>query len=147
MTIRISPASPEEMLSDDIALRLREFNFAHVGEYHYGNVGQHLPLKRVSLNARSPEGRIVGGIRAFVFLSVLRVEVLFVDGVARGQGIGARLLVDAEQWARRKGAKTVELETFEFQALHFYAKQGYKESGRTNNYAKGFYLATMTKAL
>jgi GNAT superfamily N-acetyltransferase len=80
-------------------------------------------------------------------LQWLRIEVLFVDEAVRGQGIGSRLLLQAEQQARELGAKNVVLETFEFQAPKFYAKHGYSELGRIGDYAKAFYLSAMTKAL
>jgi GNAT superfamily N-acetyltransferase len=139
MKIKIAPASHEEVVSGGIGNRLRSYNYQHVGEY---------PQTRyVHLNAYAEDGRVVGGLRSLVFLYWLRIEVLFVDEEQRGLGIGACLLAEAERLAREIGAKNVALDTFEFQAPHFYAKHGYKESGRIDNYAKGFYLATMTKAL
>ncbi len=139
MTISISPASHEEVHSGGIGGRLREYNYAHVGEYP--------PTQYVHLNALADDGRVVGGLRAFVFLYWLRIEVLFVDEDHRGQGIGARLLSEAERLARDLGAKNAALETFEFQAPQSYAKHGYVEVSRIERYANDFYLATLTKAL
>jgi GNAT superfamily N-acetyltransferase len=139
MAIEISPASDEEVRSGGLGRRLREFNYAHVGEYP--------SMQYVHLNARGEDGQVVGGIRSFIFLYWLRIEVLFVDEAQRGQGIGSRLLLEAERLAREMGAKNAVLETFEWQAPEFYAKHGYKEAARIPEYAKGFYLATMTKVL
>lgn len=139
MAIKISPASDEEVRSGGLGRRLREFNYRHVGEYP--------PMQYVHLNARAEDGRVVGGIRAFIFLYWLRIDVLFVDEDQRGQGIGARLLTEAERIASELGAKNAALETFEWQAPKFYAKHGYIEAARIPEYANGFYLATMTKAL
>jgi GNAT superfamily N-acetyltransferase len=139
MAISISTASNEEVASGGIGSRLRSYNYKHVGEYP--------PTRYVHLNARAEDGQVVGGLRSLVFLYWLRIEVLFVDEEQRSLGIGSRLLAEAERLAREMGAKNVALDTFEFQAPHFYAKHGYKESGRIDNYVKGFYLATMTKAL
>ncbi len=139
MTISISPASYEEVVSGGIGSRLRTYNYQHVGEYP--------PTRYVHLNAHAEDGRVVGGLRSIVFLQWLRVEVLFVDETVRGQGIGSRLLLQAELQARELGAKNALLETFEFQAPKFYAKHGYVEAARINDYAKDFYLATMKKHL
>jgi GNAT superfamily N-acetyltransferase len=139
MMIQISPATDEEVRLGGIGRRLREFNYTHVGEYP--------PMQYVHLNARDEDGQVVGGLRSFVFLYWLRIEVLFVDEAQRGQGVGSRLLLEAERLAREMGAKNVALETFEFQAPKFYTKHGYAEAARIAEYAKGFYLATMTKAL
>ncbi len=62
-------------------------------------------------------------------------------------GLGRRLLEDAEQKAKKLGAKHAALETFEWQARAFYVKQGYEEFARIDNYFKGFYLAHMKKTL
>jgi GNAT superfamily N-acetyltransferase len=139
MAISVSPASYEEVVSGGIGSQLRSYNYKHVGEYP--------PTRYVHLNARAEDGRVVGGLRSLVFLYWLRIEVLFVDEAVRGQGIGSRLLLQAEQQARELGAKNAALETFEFQAPKFYTKHGYKEAGRIADYAKGFYLATIIKAL
>ncbi len=139
MAVTISPASQEEVQTGGIGRRLREYNYAHVGEYPQ--------VEYVNLNARAEDGRVVGGLRAFVFLYWLRIEVLFVDEDQRGQGVGTRLLGEAERLARDLGAKNVALETFEFQAPQFYAKHGYVEASRIDGYAKDFYLATLRKAL
>lgn len=139
MTISISPASHDEVHSGVMGRRLREYNYVQVGEYP--------PTQYVHLNARADDGRVVGGIRAIVFLYWLRIEVLFVDEDHRGQGIGARLLGEAERLAQDLGAKNAVLETFEFQAPQFYAKYGYVEVSRINAYAQDFYLATFRKAL
>jgi len=139
MTVTISPATEEEVQSGEIGRRLREFNSTYVGEYP--------ATEHIRLNARETDGSVVGGIRAVVALSWLRVEVLWVDEAARGRGIGSRLLAEAERLAREMGARHAALETFEWQAPRFYQKRGYEEVARLEGYAKGYYLALMKKAL
>ena len=97
MTVTISPATEEEIQSGEIGRRLREFNYTYVGEYP--------ATEYIRLNAREFDGSVVGGIRAFVALYWLRVEVLWVDEAARGRGIGSRLLAEAERLAREMGAR------------------------------------------
>lgn len=135
----ISPATEEEVRSGDIGRRLRHFNYGVIGEYP--------ETQYIRLNARDSTGRVVGGIRGFVFLYWLQVEVLFVDEAARGSGVGAALLEEAERRARDLGAKNASLTTFEWQAPGFYAKHGYEEEGRTEKYVGDFYLARMVKRL
>lgn len=89
----------------------------------------------------------MGGLRGFVFLQWLNVELLFVDDAARHQGLGRRLLATAEQKARELGARNATLNTFEWQARELYLKQGYEEFGRIDDYIQGFYVAYMKKAL
>ncbi len=140
MTIpTISTATEEEVRSGALGRRLREFNYGVVGEYP--------ETKPIWLNAKDAEGNLVGGLRAIVFLYWLRVEVLWVEESARGKGLGARLLRQAETTAKEMGAENAGLETFEWQAPDFYVKQGYEEAARVENYVKGFYLAIMRKRL
>lgn len=138
-SITISPATDDEVRSGDIGRRLRQFNYGYVGEYP--------EAQPIRLNARNEAGAVVGGLRAVVFLYWLRVEVLWVDEPARGVGLGSRLLHQAEDEAKALGAQNAALETFEWQAPAFYAKQGYEEVARIDGYAKGFYLCLMKKAL
>lgn len=135
----ISPATEEEVRSGDIGRRLRQFNYGFTGEYP--------EMQPVRLNARDPGGQVVGGLRAYVFLYWLRIDVLFVDEAVRGQGVGTALLAEGERLARDHGARHVLLDTFEWQAPRFYARHGYEEVARIPDYAAGFYLATMRKDL
>ena len=56
-------------------------------------------------------------------------------------------LAEAERQAITLGARNAKLSTFEWQARGFYLKQGYEEYARIDDYAPGFYLAYMKKAL
>lgn len=139
MNITISPATEEEVRSGYVGRQLREFNYRHVGEYP--------EVQSIRLNARDAEGQVVGGLRAVVALYWLRVEVLWVRDDARRNGIGSRLLLEAERIARELGARNAALETFEWQAPRFYARHGYEEAARMDNYVGEYYLAIMRKRL
>ena len=137
--LEIYTPTAEEVHSGVLGRRMRQFNYGFVGEY-----GQSQP---VWLSARDAQGELVGGLRGFVFLQWLTVELLFVDEAARHQGVGRKLLATAEQKARELGAHSVTLSTFEWQAAGFYIKQGYEKFGHIDNYIKGFQLVYLKKAL
>ncbi|MET4578684.1 GNAT family N-acetyltransferase [Ottowia thiooxydans] len=130
--------SADEVRSGELGRRMRQFNYQFVGEY-----GEAQP---VWVSARSGE-ELIGGLRGFVFLNWLRIDLLFVDERARRSGVGAKLLESAEKQAIDLGAKCAALETFEWQARNFYLKQGYEEYARLDDYIKGFGLIHMKKEL
>ena len=61
--------------------------------------------------------------------------------------LGSRLLAEAERQAVELGAKNAKLDTFEWQAPALYQKHGYEVYARVDDYAPGFYLASMKKSL
>ncbi|MBX3586731.1 MAG: GNAT family N-acetyltransferase [Ramlibacter sp.] len=129
--------SDEEVHSGVLGRNLREFNYRFAGEYPQ--------VQMVRFNARDAQGELLGGIRGFVSMFWLRVELLWVAEAARGQGVGSALLTRAEQQGRDMGAVGVVLETFDWQAPGFYRKLGYAKSGRIERWVGEHTLWTMTK--
>jgi streptothricin acetyltransferase len=79
------------------------------------------------------EGRLVGilEVEAEIWRNTALVWALFVDKQWRGQGVGAKLLREAEKWAKRKRFRAIVLETQtnNVPAIRFYEKHGYAISG------------------
>ena len=67
---------------------------------------------------------------------VARLYSIAVAAAARGQGVGARLLADAERQARQSGASLVRLEVRPNNpgAIRLYAQHGYAPIGTYPNY-------------
>ncbi|MEJ8855668.1 GNAT family N-acetyltransferase [Variovorax robiniae] len=137
--LTILEATEEEVRSGFVGRQLRAFNYGFVGEYP--------EQQSIRLNAKDADGHVVGGVRAYVFLYWLQIDVLWVAEDARGRGLGSRLLAQVEARAMELGARNVKLETFEWQARGFYLKQGYEEFARIDQYASEYYLAFMKKTL
>jgi GNAT superfamily N-acetyltransferase len=118
--IEISDRSSE---ADSAELRaaLHEFNFAATG-YRDG--------RSLSCFLRD-EGRLVAGIDGFTWGGYAAIDVLWVDEPLRGQGLGRALLAAAEAEARRRGCKTIVLDTHSFQAPDLYPALGYRMVGET----------------
>lgn len=138
-SFEIYTPTAEEVHSGELGRRMRQFNYPFVGEYG--------PVQPVWVSAKDGSGQLVGGLRGFVFLHWLNVDLLFVDEAVRHRGVGRRLLAMAEQKARELGARNATLNTFEWQARAFYLRQGYEEFGRIDDYIQGFGLVYMKKAL
>jgi GNAT superfamily N-acetyltransferase len=91
-------------------------------------------LAYVSLFVRDEAGKLRGGLTGEIWADWLHVRVLWLDEPLRRQGLGTRLLAQAEEQARARGCKGVFLETFSFQAPHFYARHGYEVFGQIDEY-------------
>ena len=79
---------------------------------------------------RDPDTQaVVGGLYGMGGFGWAFVKYLAVPDEYRGQGLGSRLLAEAEAIARTRGYIGVWLDTFEFQARPFYEKLGYTVFG------------------
>lgn len=86
-----------------------------------------------------------GGLFAFASWDWLVIDSLVVEPAARGRGIGAALVTEAERQGAALGCRRVKLETF--QAEGFYRALGYTSCARLADYPPGAALVWMTKPL
>lgn len=75
-------------------------------------------------------GAPLGGITAKIVLgNCLSIDILWVAENHRKQGLGSELLKTLEEAARGYGSHLSIVDTFDFQALDFYKKNGYATFG------------------
>ena len=121
--------SPDPALRDAILKPLRAFNESFIG-----------PVKPepLAITLRDPgSGEITGGLWGQSVVGWLYVDLLVVPEQFRGRGLGARLLGQAEDVARKRGCIGVWLHTGTFQAPGFYEKLGYEKFGVIADYPRG----------
>lgn len=111
-----------------IASGIRAFNESRAGSSHASPLA--VLLKDVS-------GQTVGGLWGRTSFGWLFVELLFVPEALRGHGYGVRLLEAAEHAAVARNCHAVWLDTYDFQAVPFYERLGYREFGRLEDYPRG----------
>lgn len=92
-------------------------------------------------------GDLCGGFIGHVQFGWLFVEMLWVRDDVRGAGHGRALMEQGEAEARGHGAIKAFLNTFSFQAPGFYAKLGYREYARLDDFPAGHQRILMMKAL
>ncbi len=92
-------------------------------------------------------GKFVGGIYGNFQYEYLFINRLFVDENYRGNRLASRLMNIIEKEALKRGVTNIYLTTFEFQALGFYKKKGYKLVMEIEDYPKGFKEYTVYKKL
>jgi GNAT superfamily N-acetyltransferase len=77
------------------------------------------------LSLRNSNDAMIGGLYGMTLWSWLMIDGLWVIEAYRGQGLGSRLLAEAEGHAVRRGCRGAWLGTFDFQARSFYERRGY----------------------
>ena len=113
-------ANPTKTETDFIRDSLAKFNDERVG------ADGHTPLNIVEYDE---DGNIIGGILGGTYWGWMYVDILWVREDHRRNGIGSRLLAEAEKEAVRRGCHHVHLDTMSWQAPDFYKKHGYTVIG------------------
>jgi len=101
----------------------------------------------VNFVLRGERGDVLGGMLGLLWGGWLHVSHLWVAEVARGAGHGTRLMQEAEDYARSRGAVGATLETFSFQARSFYERLGYEVFGTLDGYPPGHAKLFLKKGL
>src|SRR5262245_33735376 len=125
MATRKSPRIAEEkrrarVLERRIRAGLIAYNASKVGAPRY---------RRLVLSARDARGRVLGGLAGELYWNALYVELLWLAKGARSEGLGRRLMLEAERRARRARKDLIYLNTYTFQAPGFYRKLGFRRVG------------------
>jgi GNAT superfamily N-acetyltransferase len=90
---------------------------------------------------------IIGGVIGATYWGWFYINLMWVKAEFRGRGYGQSLLKRAEDKARERGAKYAYLDTFSFQALEFYQKQGYQIFGELQDFPPGHQRYFLMKQL
>jgi GNAT superfamily N-acetyltransferase len=93
------------------------------------------------------KGAVVGGIVGEVWMTVLFIQLFWIEERFRGKGLGAKLIGKIEEEARRFGAVRSYVDTMSVQAPKFYRACGYREYGAIKGYPGGVTRHWLTKAL
>ena len=131
-------ANPTKTETDFIRDSLAKFNDERVG------ADGHTPLNIVEYDE---DGNIIGGILGGTYWGWMYVDILWVREDHRRNGIGSRLLAEAEKEAVRRGCHHVHLDTMSWQAPDFYKKHGYEVIGILPDIPDGNQKFLLMKAL
>jgi GNAT superfamily N-acetyltransferase len=118
---------PPEMLRDLLLKGIGAVNGARLGP------GGSKPLSILI----QQDGETIGGLLGRTGYRRLTVELLFVPEGLRGQGLGEKILRQAEDEAKKRDCIGSWLETFSPDAHRFYLRQGYKTFGEIADYPPG----------
>lgn len=102
--------------------------------------------KSFAISLRDKE-EIVGGIVGEVWMTVLFIQLFWIDERFRGNNHGKALIESIEDQARKFGAVRAYVDTMSFQAPDFYRACGYEALGTIDGYPDGVTRHWFTKAL
>jgi GNAT superfamily N-acetyltransferase len=130
--------NPEESAWGIIGGGVHNYNIQQAGDNKF---------ERLCFALQSPDAEIVGGILGEVYWGWFYIDLLWIKEELRGHGYGHHLLTQAEDEARKRGAKNVYLDTFSFQAPDFYKAHGYQAFGELPDFPPGHQRYFFTKQL
>lgn len=120
-----------------IAAPLIQYNEAQAGPSHH---------QLLVLVLRDRSDAVIGGLWGATAYGWLYTQMLSVPIGLRGQGVGTRLMQQAEEEARRRGCHHAWLDT-QFGARPFYEHLGYAVFSELPDYPPGFSRTFLKKAL
>ncbi len=129
---------PEEFAWGIIGGGVHRYNMDKAGDNQF---------QRLCFALFTPDQEIVGGVLGETYWDWFYLDLLWVKEELRGLGHGRRLMMQAENEARERGAKHVYLDTFSFQAPDFYKKLGYQVFGELPDFPPGHQRYFLRKQL
>lgn len=129
--------TPEIVLTDQPDPADRDAILAGLIAYNDATVGPS-GVRPLAILLRDPtSGETLGGLWGRTTFDWLYVELFVVPETLRGQGVGSRVLAQAEAETRARGCAGIWLDTFGFQARGFYEKHGFKVFGSIPGHPRG----------
>jgi GNAT superfamily N-acetyltransferase len=119
-------------VSSDGKSHYDDFLFGMIGDYNRRFVpGDFSPL---FVYCSDQDGELIGGLFGRTLGGYLEVAAIWVSESYQRNGIGTKLLRRAEQEALTRGCKRAQLDVYDFQALAFCLKHGYKQFAALDGY-------------
>ncbi|KTC71671.1 N-acetylglutamate synthase [Legionella birminghamensis] len=107
---------PSEVDNSVLRKGIIDFNVAHLGE----------KAVNCSVFARDENNKVIGGATLWVHSDAAYIDILWVEESFRQQRVGSGIMRVVDEYARQQKLAAVFVDTFDFQALDFYLKQGYQ---------------------
>ncbi|RAP35476.1 hypothetical protein B1207_12320 [Legionella quinlivanii] len=107
---------PSEQNNGILRRGIIDFNVAHLGEKAHN----------CSVFARDENENIIGGATLWVHSDAAYIDILWIEEAFRQQRIGSAIMKVVDDYARKQKLSALFVDTFDFQALDFYLKQGFQ---------------------
>lgn len=96
---------------------------------------------------KNAQGGVLGGISGVTYYGCLYVDMLWLKGELRKQGLGKQLMVQAEELGCERGCTFSTVATMDWEALPFYQKLGYSIEFVREGYEKASKMYMLRKKL
>jgi len=106
-----------------------------------------LQFETTSVPDRIKDETVISNTRNYNSPHVDDIEYLWVHEDHRNKDIATHVMALAEDEARKRGCSHAMLDTYEFQALDFYIKQGYECFGKLDGYCEKYERYYLKKAI
>ncbi|MBU0506001.1 GNAT family N-acetyltransferase [bacterium] len=90
--------------------------------------------KDIGIFLKNKQGQLEAGLVGHTFLNWLYIKLLWVHDNKRKEGIGRKLVSEAERIAKERGCLYAWVDTFSFQAPEFYERLGYEVFGQLDDF-------------
>ena len=117
--MELAVLSPGDNEYRELDNRLVAFNRRHV----------EWDTQTFQITLKSNQDKLVGGACAIIRMRTAEIRGLWVDENIHSQGHGSRIITLLEKEARKRGAQSALLDTYDFQAQAFYERLGYEVFG------------------
>jgi len=126
-------SEPIITIEDDPPVKDVRLLWDGLDQYNFSQTG--LEGQLISVFLRNEQNEAIGGAHSWTAFGWLHIRALWLREDQRQRGWGIRLLQATEAEAVKRGCRYSQLETFSFQALGFYQKNGYRVFGELENVA------------
>ena len=121
--------APPATMREELGRGLFAFNVALLGP---------ADMRPLAITIKSHrDGTLIGGLYGRTAFRRLFVELLFVPEALRGQGVGTKILQQAEAEAKKRNCLGAWLETLSAEAKRLYERNGYRVFGEIPDYPPG----------
>lgn len=106
------------------------------------------PIKPFGIFIKDNQGTILGGVSCYICFGSLHVDMLWLKKELRHQGLGKKLMIEAEKIGRERKCAFATVDTMDFLgALPFYQKLGYQIEFVREGYSNESTLYMLKKEL
>lgn len=105
------------------------------------------PIRPFGIFIKDEKGTIQGGTTGISFYGCLHVDMLWIKEKLRQQGLGTKLMKEAEAIGRERLCSFATVNTMDWEALPFYQKLGYEIEFVQEGYEKGSKMYLLRKTL